>query len=213
MISIKQLALVTALAGGVTAIWVPGLREHLPEFITGGTQASSSPEIDPLGIETGAIEEFDPDGGTTPTTQRAGQSSQQSSAELLSALRNFKAHRIDRATTTPISVPQVTQEPENLLSKTILEDWVADHPLRGVLISPKGGRAFFGSLGYAAGQQLAPGVTLQSIRPDGVNLELEGEVLWVPLPPLGHASGTSTSSRSATSLPAVDSSDIESEIE
>ncbi len=217
MTSIKQMALLTVLAGGASSIWVPGLRQHLPDFITGGTQASSSPhleviedmEVFPDGIEEG------PGGPASlrekATGSEAGESA--SSGELLHALRNFKAYRLDKSSTTAVSVPKAEVVAEDPVSKTLVADWVSDHPLQGVLLSPKGHRAFFGTLSYAEGQETAPGLLIQEIRRNGVLLSLEGESLWVELPPLGAPAHARPNQASPTDLPPVDSSDIETEIE
>lgn len=214
MTSIKQMALLTVLAGGASSIWIPGLRQHLPDFITGGTQASSGPVPDDLNVLADDL-----DGGlvvSEPTTSPAGSQpapGAKASGELLSALRNFKAYRLDKATTTPVSVPQVVAESEDPVSQTLVSDWVANHPLQGVMISPKGHRAFFGTLSYAEGQEPAPGLRIDEIRRNGVVLSLDGESLWVELPPLGAPQVARPSNASPTDLPPVDSSDIETEIE
>ena len=183
MISIKQMSLLAVLAGGMAVVWIPELRGILPSFLTGESQASPSPAVGKIAVATDSV--LIPEGPVSPaSTGSAETSAPASSDQWNSVLRNFQ-------TSQPVARVVGASEPGGVAatgeSPTVLawQNQLQAKPLSAILLSPKGHRALFGGQSFHEGQELLPGLSIQSIEATCVSLSDGQQEFRISLPTMG----------------------------
>ncbi len=198
MISLKQVLLLSLLAGGAAAVWVPEFRAKLPTFLTGETAGSQPAKVGGLEARSSTVQdpaeasEFDLEvAGPGMSTQ--GKNTLPPAKQWVGMLRNFQASRpiateVQRAS----QVEPVDKEGESF-SLASWQSELVQKPLTAIMVSSKGSRAIFGGRGYTEGENPVPGVTIQSIHSSHVILSDGKREHHVNLPEIGSKPVTNSS--------------------
>jgi hypothetical protein len=223
--------LVSALFMASLGIWVPQFPgmgasepgqvdpdEVVPAFVTGDAEAAAALEgaampVEPVAQEAGVASGAQAQsGGTNPLLEslarslaRLESSAQEPDVEVDDLARSWKG-----APTGPTPAPSTLEqlEPAATPAKaaTELETWLADHPLRLVLVGPRERIARLGSLPVREGDELLSGVTVERIEAVALVLATPGGARRIPLAALEtRASPTSSPAPTVTAPPSADS--------
>ncbi len=195
MMPIKKIAGLTLLVAGSIAVWVPQVRNTLTGESSDQTQGSEGVDL-PLGdgsapaiaVAVSAPPSVPPmaSGGSQSTGEAGGLPTESGAGEAAmdnSAMRNFGSK--GRSFLQRNLRTEEVAEPETLPAAAHFDLWLLDHPLTGVMQSPKGHRAIFGGQFYSEGQELLPLWNVKSIQGEFVQVEGRGVKRTVHLPRLG----------------------------
>ncbi|MEZ6005750.1 MAG: hypothetical protein R3F33_16400 [Planctomycetota bacterium] len=186
MTSLKQIGLLSGLGLGLCFVWVPGMRNYLPDFITGATESSTATSL-PEGV-TPELELIEP--GQAPVMPRVSVSGGDPAA-LLESLRNFRAGQGPGVAPEPAvakNTPRSAPDPG-----LRLQQQVRSLSLSAILVHPGGSRVLFGAQSYRLGQEVLPGVRVESIAPEQVVLGDGQSQVTLSLPILGQGPSASFS--------------------
>jgi hypothetical protein len=208
----RLLALVLPLA--VAGMYGPRLWAHFGGA-AGGEGPGSSADLAlpfPEELPTGGAAE---PGTSAPDAPTPGSLSPSDVAALVAALRGLDGAAGATPSATQGAIPQPPESRGEQAAAAVPADplaagqstewWLAEHPLRGVLIGPGDARALLGSHLVRVGDELNQGrVRVAAIEPGGVRLHLDGRPRQLALPEFRAREGQSQVSVDRAVLPSAE---------